>query len=705
METQIKMPGFLLKLQPVFGVVSKDDHLIGSKVRPGRANSLLIGKRLRILGGLFAIFFLIALVVTAISMRQARHSAAYLEIVGRMEMHSQRFAKASQQAVMGNISSFVQLQDSRDHIKNYVKTLTQGGKYRGNSIPPIKGRPKVILNEFIQKWRIEEKNISLILDNKSSLISLGNAVEVINSANEKVYKLSGQLIDRLKQFEGVTNEVAATEALRTFAKSFVRNTNALLLNKALVSEISADLENDREGIDTIIAAFTKGNEGLKISSLKDKNAREMLAQTKILFNTIDTHARVVQKQASNVIETKAVIQKILQNNEEMLATTDKLDSLLQEQVGYTFSPLNLIAYITGILAVITLFLFVKVYIDDTRSRALASEKENKRNQKAILRLLDEMGNFADGDLTVRATVTEDITGAMADSINYTIEELHILVEGINKASTQVAEASSQAQNVSSELLVAAQKQSENIEETTIAVLGIAESIGNVSKSAAESAKVAKRSLAAAEKGAVAVRDSSIGMNEIRTHIQETAKRIKRLGENSQEIGEIVGLISDLTEMTNVLALNAAIQAASAGEAGRGFTVVAQEVQRLAERSAEATKQISTLVKTTQSDTQEVVAAMEKSTFEVVEGGKLSDATGQALEEIEQVTNNLAQLIAGISDATQSQAQAADQVVRNMEEILQITRKTTNGTTLTTTSIKQISGFVAELKASVSSFKI
>jgi twitching motility protein PilJ len=699
------MAGFLLKLQPVFGVVSKD-NLAGSTGQSApAASSLLVGKRLRILGGLFALFLLIVLVVTAISMRQVRHGAAYLEIVGRMQMHSQRLAKASQQAVLGNISSFVQLQDSRDQIKNHIKTMTQGGKYRGNNIPPINDGPKVTLKEYVQKWHIEEKNISLILDNKSSLISLGNSVEVINSANKQIFKLIEQLITRLNQFEGLSNEIAATEALKSLTQSFVKNTNALLLNEDLIPEIVTDLENDREGIGTIITAFTHGNVGLKISPLKDKNAKEILAQAQILFNTIDGHARVVQKQASNAVDTKVVIQKILQNNEGMLATTEKLDSLLQEQSGYAFSPLNIIAYVTGVLAIITLFLFVKVYIDDTRSRVLASEKENRRNQKAILRLLDDMGSFADGDLTVRAAVTEDITGAIADSINYTIEELHILVEGINKASTQVAEASGQAQNVSSELLVAAQKQSENIEETTIAVLGIAESIGNVSKSAAESAQVAKRSLAAAEKGGVAVRDSSVGMNEIRTHIQETAKRIKRLGENSQEIGEIVGLISDLTEMTNVLALNAAIQAASAGDAGRGFTVVAQEVQRLAERSAEATKQISALVKTTQSDTQEAVAAMEKSTFEVVEGGKLSDATGQALEEIEQVTTNLAQLIAGISDATHAQAQAADQVVKNMEEILNITRQTTNGTTQTTTSVKQISGFVAELKASVSNFKI
>ena len=699
------MSGFLLKLQPVFGVVSKE-NLAGSTVQPTpAAGSLLVSKRLRILGALFALFLLVVLVITTISMRQAKHSAAYLEIVGRMQMHNQRLAKASQQAVLGNISSFVQLQDSRDQIKNHVKTMTQGGKYRGNNIPPVSDGPRVVLKEYVQKWHIEEKNISLILDNKSSLISLGNAVEIVNSTNKQIIILIGQLIDRLNQFEGLSNEIAATEALKALTQSFVKNTNALLLNENLTLEVVADLENDREGIGTIATAFTQGNAGLKILPLKDKIAKEMLAQVQILLNTIDSHARIIQKQASTVVDTKAVIQKILQNNEGVLATTEKLDGLLHEQGGYAFSPLNIIAYIMGVLAIITLFLFAKVYIDDTRSRALASEKENRRNQKAILRLLDDMGSFADGDLTARAAVTEDITGAVADSINYTIEELHILVEGINKASTQVAEASGQAQNISSELLVAAQKQSEHIEETTISVLGIAESIGKVSKSAAESAQVAKQSLAAAEKGAVTVRDSSVGMNEIRTHIQETAKRIKRLGENSQEIGEIVGLISDLTEMTNVLALNAAIQAASAGDAGKGFTVVAQEVQRLAERSAEATKQISALVKTTQSDTQEAVAAMEKSTFEVVEGGKLSDATGQALEEIEQVMKNLEQLISGISNATHSQAQAADQVVKNMEEILKITRQTTDGTTQNTTSVKQISGFVAELKASVSNFKI
>ena len=588
---------------------------------------------------------------------------------------------------------------------DFVKILTQGGKYRGSNLPPISDEPAVFLEKYVKEWHVEEQNISLILDNKASLIGLGNAVNVINVTNKKILELIEKLIAEMGHFESLSNEIAATEALKIVIQSFVKNANALLINRSLIPDLISQIDNDREGVGTIIDAFAQGNNGLQITPLKDEDFKKIMAQIEALFKTIDAHTGVIQKQASIMVTTNIVVREILQNSEGLLTSAEKLGSALQEQGDFAFSPLSIVAYITGALAIITLFLFIKVYIEDTRSRILASEKENRRNQKAILRLLNDMSSFADGDLTVRAVVTEDITGAMADSINYTIEELHILVEGINRASSQVARASSQAQNVSSELLVAAQKQSENIEETTIAVLGIAESIGEVSKSAAESAKVAKRSLAAAEKGTVAVRDSSVGMNEIRTHIQETAKRIKRLGENSQEIGEIVGLISDLTEMTNVLALNAAIQAASAGDAGRGFTVVAQEVQRLAERSAEATKQISALVKTTQNDTREAVAAMEKSTFGVVEGGKLSDATGQALEEIEQVSKNLAQLIAGISDTTQAQAQAADKVVKNMEEILQITRQTTNGTVQTTASVKQIAGFAAELKASVSSFKI
>jgi twitching motility protein PilJ len=333
------------------------------------------------------------------------------------------------------------------------------------------------------------------------------------------------------------------------------------------------------------------------------------------------------------------------------------------------------------------------------------EAENLRNQESVLRLLDEMGDLADGDLTVEAEVTESITGAIADSINYTIDSLRTLVGEINRATEQVTTASTEAQGVTTRLLAAAQKQSQQISEADTAVQQMAQSIHEVSANANQSAEVAQRSLQAASQGAVAVQNTISGMNDIRAQIQETSKRIKRLGESSQEIGEIVELISDITEQTNILALNAAIQAASAGEAGRGFTVVAEEVQRLAERSSEATKQIGAIVKTIQQDTNDAVSAMERSTEGVVEGAKLSDAAGQALNEIGEVTASLAGLIASISQATRAQTEMEQKVTQLMQEIQAITSQTTEGTRQTAGSIGQLTTLAEELRASVSGFKL
>lgn len=340
-----------------------------------------------------------------------------------------------------------------------------------------------------------------------------------------------------------------------------------------------------------------------------------------------------------------------------------------------------------------------------RSRFEEIESTNLSNQEAILNLLDEMGDLADGDLTVKAEVAENITGAIADSINYTIDSLRDLVAEINRATEQVNQATAQAQNTSDSLLSAAELQSQQITETSEAVNHMTQSMLLVSSNAEEASAVARRSLEVTTQGSQAVQNTIAGMNEIRTQIQETSKRIKRLGESSQEISEIVDLISDITEQTNILALNAAIQAASAGEAGRGFTVVAEEVQRLAERSSEATKQISAIVKTIQTDTNGAVSAMEKSTEGVVEGARLSDAAGQALGEIENVTNNLARLIEGISSATEAQTQAATTVGLNMQQIQNITSQTSEGTKETANSIGQLTSLAEELRGSVAGFKL
>ena len=396
------------------------------------------------------------------------------------------------------------------------------------------------------------------------------------------------------------------------------------------------------------------------------------------------------------------------NKQAVLVLTAEVEKAAELEAARA-DKLSYIALIVLVLAgpflMFLIWFFGMRQVREMEKAVQALEYDGQQNQIAVLNLLDEMGDLADGDLTVHAVVQENITGAIADSINYTIDSLRDLVTGINRASEQVNTATGQAQATSVKLLSAAEKQSIQITETTDAVTNMTRSILQVSSNASQASQVAQRSLQAATVGSQAVQNTIAGMNGIREQIQETSKRIKRLGESSQEIGEIVELISDITEQTNILALNAAIQAASAGEAGRGFTVVAEEVQRLAERSSEATKQIGAIVKTIQTDTNSAVAAMEKSTEGVVEGARLSDAAGKALTEIETVSNSLARLIQSISTATAAQTEEASTVTKNMQQIQEITSQTTQGTKLTAESVGQLTKLAEELRDSVAGFKL
>lgn len=340
-----------------------------------------------------------------------------------------------------------------------------------------------------------------------------------------------------------------------------------------------------------------------------------------------------------------------------------------------------------------------------QEQVAAERRINEANQAAILRLMNELQNLAEGDLTQQATVTEDITGAIADSVNYTMEELRNLVSQVQSATTLVSSTTAVVEATSTELLASSDEQLREIRETGQAVLDVAARINNVSTQAQQSATVARQSMNAAEKGMQAVQNAIGGMNTIRDQIQDTSKRIKRLVESSQEIGEITDLIADITEQTNILALNAAIQAASAGEAGRGFSVVAEEVQRLAERSAGATRQIASLIKSIQADMQDAMAAMERSTRGVVEGAQLSDETGTAFTEIDSVTRKLAALIQEIAQQTQNEAVVANGVAENIQHIFAVTGQTADGTRSTAQQVRELARIAEQLERSVARFRI
>lgn len=333
------------------------------------------------------------------------------------------------------------------------------------------------------------------------------------------------------------------------------------------------------------------------------------------------------------------------------------------------------------------------------------EKQNQQNQEAILRLLEEMGDLADGDLTVTATVADDITAAIADSVNFTIDALRSLVEQINSTTLQVASAAQETQATALHLTDASEHQAHQITEVSTAITQMAASIEQVSNNASQSSEVARQSVSLAVQGNGAVKKAIKGMDTIREQIQETSKRMKRLGESSQQIGEIVELINDIAEQTNILSLNAAIQAAMAGEAGRGFAVVADEVQRLAERSGNATRQIDALVKTIQSDTNEAISSMEQSTAEVVSGARLSQDAGASLEQIESVSQQLAELIDSITENAKQQATAAVSTSQSMNVIEEITMQTSTGTNESADAIGRLLRLTNELRKSVSGFKL
>ncbi len=432
---------------------------------------------------------------------------------------------------------------------------------------------------------------------------------------------------------------------------------------------------------------------------------ERLAEISELFQFVSGSVDEILETSPELFQVRESANIIFTGSQTLLDQASLLASGFEElATGRHFNTLA--GYVLGILALASIILIGLVMVrEDQPPRLAETAEKNERNQTAILRLLDEIADLADGDLTVAATVTEDFTGAIADSINYSIDQLRDLVETINQTAVQVAAAAQETQATAMHLAEASEHQAQEIAGASAAINEMAVSIDQVSANAAESTAVAERSVAIANKGNEVVHNTITGMDNIREQIQDTSKRIKRLGESSQEIGDIVSLINDIADQTNILALNAAIQASMAGDAGRGFAVVADEVQRLAERSSAATKQIEALVKTIQTDTNEAVISMEQTTSEVVRGARLAQDAGVALEEIEKVSKTLAALIQNISNAARQQASSAGHISNTMNVIQEITSQTSAGTTATARSIGNLAKMASEMRKSVSGFTL
>jgi twitching motility protein PilJ len=652
-------------------------------------------------------------------------ASAQTQIASDALMHSQRIGKAAPNAIQGNPEAFNQLQESRVELSKDLDLLLKGGKYGGSQIPSAPASLGKALRATTTKWVASDNSAGTILRTQQELIGFEKTLRQLDTLAPDLLKMTDELLSQKVARGGTPRELAALGRLMMLTQRLSRSASEFLTSGGIRSDTAFQLGRDSTTFRVTVDGFLNGNDTMQLAAIRDPDMRAKLVEIKDKFDIYQKLVASILDNLPKFTAAKGAEQSIFYENEELRTMLTSLQHSFREGQDST----DIWFWIMVASAVFTLAAaggVSRVMLQDSRNRtrgadvrrqeaetmrqqSQAQEEEakatNEQNQAAILRLMNELQEVADGDLTVHATVSEDITGAIADSVNYTVEELRGLVERVTTTAEQVTSASTSAQNISTELLSATQQQSREIQDASTTVLKMATEINDVSRSANESADVARQSVAAAHQGSTAVENAIKGMHEIREQIQETSKRIKRLGESSQEIGEITELISDITEQTNVLALNAAIQAASAGEAGRGFSVVAEEVQRLAERSAEAAKQIGALVRTIQTDTHDAVAAMEKSTQGVVEGAKLSDAAGAALSEISSVSNRLAELIQGISFATELQATSANGVAHNIQHILSVTEQTQDGTQQTATSIRQLTLLAQELKNSVSRFRV
>ena len=662
-------------------------------------------EQLRILRIPFLIFAILTTAMVLYQIRVSSFGTAYVAGAGQMRTLSQQIAKASQLALQGEPNAFGELEQSRAQFNQLLAALTNGGDINGTGVPGGSSAVEAELAAVTELWQKTDANAEKVLKQKKNLTALGASVASINAKNPHLLELSEQIAALKLQGGASAREIATASQVVMLTQRIAKNANALLVANAIDPDVTFLLGKDTN-------TFREQLEQLQKMSAEGSDAKAKLSELETVAKDNLASVAAILGSVQPLVQAKQAGSQIFQDSSALL---EKTTALAEGYTGaYTgfFTWVSLAIIVFALLALACLALMAKTYNDDIARRHKAAEQlrdsaEAERNstQQAILRLMNEMGDLADGDLTVRATVTEDITGAIADSVNYTIEELSVLVRRINDASLRVTTATESAQRTSDELLSATERQAQELRLAGETAQSMASSMSAASEDALQSAQVARRSLEAAQKGASAVEDTIKGMNDIREKIQETSKRIKRLGESSQEIGEIVELITDITEQTNVLALNAAIQAASAGEAGRGFSVVAEEVQRLAERSAEATKQIGAIVKTIQTDTGDAVAAMENATRDVVDGARLSETAGHELAEIERVSAETAKLIERISASTEVQAKAATQVAEKMKNILAITDRTTAGTQQTAVSIGELADLAIELKGSVSGFKV
>jgi twitching motility protein PilJ len=671
-------------------LTDKVAKLTGAKPVAPVAHGGVLGSLPFLIGGLLVSILGLVFFLT-LQVRQSTSQTQTVNTASRLLLLAEDTQEKSGMAVAGDIEAFKLLRGTRDQVNAVLKTLDEGDAAAGVPATPEDLRPGFSAARDI--WNKTDEYVAVILAQEATLVRARQHAQRVNELAPLLLAQADEVVEAAVAETKDPKLVNTAGRQRMTSQRIAKEVNSFLLGGQAAVAAAAQFGRD-------VKLFDATQQQLR--AVAGPQAAARLGGVDTTFSELKSSVDEILTGAANYFLAHEANRNVAQLNTPLLEALRALvDTYAQRRVAlYDWLP-----WAFGALAALFLFLLGRAVVVDARRRVEESTRQNRQTQDAILKLLDEMGDLADGDLTVQAEVTDQVTGAIADSINFAVQEMRGLVQRINDASQQMASASGGARTTAQQLSQANDEQARSITEASETVTGMARSMERMSSDARQSAEVARHSVDVAKQGAEAVRNTVHGMDEMRSQIQDTAKRIKRLGESSQQIGEIVGLIEDIAEQTNILSLNAAIQAAMAGEAGRGFAVVAEEVQRLADRSTQATKQIADLIKTIQADTNEAVSSMEGATRGVVSGTQLADAAGQALTEIESVSARIAQLIASMAEQADGQSRAAVKIAKGMDGVRGVAASTAQRARDSAVNIGQLTDLARELQGSVSGFRL
>jgi twitching motility protein PilJ len=621
-----------------------------------------------------------------------------------LQVLSQQLAVQGRDAVAGDAQAFKVFRGTREQVASTISGLQSRFGSEGSVAGP--------LGKLSATWAPLGKNADQILSSEAAVLALAGNADRFATQIPQLQAQLNEVVRAMSAGGAPSSQIYSALQQVVLAGTMARRVTEIRAGGTGASMAGDALARDAVLFGQVLDGLRNGNPDLGVAAVRTPAALSALEQSQTLWNNMKKDLDAIMGSSKNLFAAQSAAASLSHGAGQMLDDAKKLFDAFTafgSARDTRIFPNFWISVIAGALLLVSiggfLYSFYRARQREQDMRYQTQVEYNSRNQQAIMRLLDEISSLGEGDLTVKASVTEDMTGAIADAINYAVDELRNLVTTINDTSVQVAASTQETQATALQLAEAAGHQSDQINSASERINEIAVSIDQVSRNSTESAEVAQRSVQIATEGAGVVRETIRGMDQIRDQIQETSKRIKRLGESSQEIGSVVELINDISEQTNILALNAAVQAASAGEAGRGFAVVADEVQRLAERTSGATRRIESLVQTIQADTNEAVSSMEQTTAEVVSGARLAEDAGTALGEIERVSNDLNNLIKNISGAAQQQSAAASDITQTMGVIRQITSQTSLGAGQTAESIGHLAQLAADLRRSVADFKL